>query len=62
MASPRPAKRGRGRPPAAAGAREVQVQIRLTDDEHALVTGAAERAGLPLSTWLRVLAVRTARA
>ncbi len=43
------------------GFRTKTISTRLTSDELAEVESAAERAGKPLSEWLRVMALTTAR-
>ena len=41
-------------------ARELTIQIRLTEQEHATIAAQAAREGLGVSTFLRALALRTA--
>ena len=41
-------------------ARELTIQIRLTDEEHATIASQAKREGLGVGTYLRALALRTA--
>lgn len=42
--------------------REQTLRIRVTDEERALLTAAAEAAGMTLSGWLRHIAVKEAKA
>ena len=37
------------------------VQIRLSPGEHKILLEAAKRAGLPLSSWIRVITLAEAR-
>ena len=37
------------------------IRIRVTDDQHALFIAAAEAAGMTLSAWMRMMAVKEAR-
>jgi hypothetical protein len=47
-----------GRPPLAAGMRrETMVKVPVNGDEHDRFAVAAARAGMPLSVWLRHLAI-----
>ena len=41
-------------------ARELTIQIRLTEEEHATIAAQAAREGLGVGTYLRALALRTA--
>lgn len=41
-------------------ARRTAVQVRLSAEEHAVLLQAAARAGLDLSTWIRVVAANAA--
>ena len=41
-------------------ARELTIQIRLTEEEHATIASQAKREGLGIGTYLRALALRTA--
>jgi hypothetical protein len=41
--------------------REVSILIRLRSSEHEALRAGAERAGLPLGTWLRDLGLREAK-
>jgi len=41
-------------------ARELTIQIRLTEEEHATIASQAKREGLGVGTYLRALALRTA--
>lgn len=56
-----PAAPRRGRPPSGEPQREEQVQLRLTTVERGTLQDAADRAGVPLSTWIREMAVEAAR-
>lgn len=50
-----------GRPPKAPGGLGRVLQIRLTDAERADYQKAAERAGVPLSEWIRANLGRAAK-
>lgn len=51
-------RRGRGRPPIRPeGTGTDRIYLRSSEDEHALFTVAAERAGVSLSAWLRAAAL-----
>ena len=41
-------------------ARELTIQIRLTEEEHATIASQAKREGLGVGTYLRALALRRA--
>ncbi len=41
-------------------ARDLTIQIRLTEQEHATIAAQAEKEGLGVGTYLRALALRTA--
>jgi hypothetical protein len=41
-------------------ARELTIQIRLTEEEHDTIASMAKREGLGVGTYLRALALRTA--
>jgi hypothetical protein len=41
-------------------ARELTIQIRLSEEEHATIASQAKREGLGVGTYLRALALRTA--
>jgi len=41
-------------------ARDITIQIRLTEEEHATIAALAEREGLGVGTYLRALGLRTA--
>jgi len=41
--------------------REKKSQVVMSDEEHARFTAAAERDGLTLAGWLRMLAVKATR-
>jgi len=43
-------------------ARDLTIQIRLTEQEHATIAAQAEKEGLGVGTYLRALALRTALA
>lgn len=59
---PRTPKPRLGRPPKPiADRRRRGITVWLTDEQHAAITSAAERAGKPASVWLAELAVATAR-
>lgn len=54
-----PKKRGRGRPPSAETARNsVQVWFRCTPSQDRRWHREAEKAGLPLRTWIKVACAR----
>jgi len=54
-------KDGRGRPPRASEAANLRLEIRLSGDELKTLAAAAATEGLPVSTWVRDLALSTAR-
>lgn len=41
--------------------RRQVVKLATTAEEHAEIQAAADRDGLPLATWMRVIALRAAR-
>jgi hypothetical protein len=47
---------GVGRNPRGSAAADTRVTIRLTDEEHARYTAAADTAGITLGQWLRAAA------
>lgn len=42
--------------------RDVQVYVRLSEDEHEQIAGAAARDGMAPATWMRMAALRASRA
>jgi len=50
----------RGRPPELKSARQTRAGLRLHDDERLALRAAADRAGLPLGEWLRVVGLTAA--
>lgn len=41
--------------------RETDIRIRVTKDERAVLTAAAQRSGLTLSAWVRLHLLKVAR-
>lgn len=54
-------KRGRGRPPRTEAKAAERLEVRVTADELQELSTAADEAGLPVSSWVRDLALRAAR-
>lgn len=51
-----------GRPPKkAADKRDTDIRVRVNPAELAALTKAAERAGLPVSSWLRMVGLAKAK-
>jgi hypothetical protein len=45
----------------ASARRETAVKVLVTDEEHGILQAGAERAGVSLSTWLRLVGIKAAQ-